>query len=128
MKYVVVLFILFSNTTFAGGLFSNSMKKTLEEYTYSKCVNNVHTVTMLKAKLTTDEVCRYGKYGCSSIQATDKILAYCSLNTLSQCFEKKAWKTIDQILNFPITKVPGAVSYGLNKEGIHKGQTCMFWD
>mgnify|MGYP006939815699 CR=1 FL=1 len=102
--------------------------KAKNEYKSSKCVVGTFAATSLRAKLTVNEVCKYGKKGCPSIKSRKKIDAYCGYETLSECFNNNAWFSIDQILDVSLRKEPGLITYGLSKKSKNVNKTCAFWD
>lgn len=113
----------FSDFTISSG------SKKPDEYKNHKCIESTALANFLKAELTPDEICRYGKSGCSSIKTgKPKMIAYCEHSTLSQCFERKAWVTIDQALGVKLTFEPGLITYGLNNKSTNAGKTCAYWD
>lgn len=129
--YRNALIILFTTVSFsiaASTLVFSKGSKAKENYKYHKCIEGVFAAHALKAPLTSDEICRYGKEGCSSIVVKDKMTAYCELTLLSECFEKKSWLAIDQILSVKLTVEPGLITYGLNKTSVNPGKTCAYWD
>lgn len=112
----------------AGTVTFSRGSKSAEEYKNHKCIQGTVLAGSLQAQLTPDELCRYGKMGCSSLEGKSKITAYCEFPNLSQCFEKKAWFSIDQHLGVKLTKAPGLVTYGLKKGSVREGKTCAYWD
>jgi hypothetical protein len=130
MKGLITLMLLmvFSISGVAGTLTFSKGSKSKKEYKSSKCIAGTFAVTSLKAKLTIDEVCRYGKKGCPSIKSKNKIYAYCGDETLSECFNNKSWLSMDQILDVSLIKEPGFITYGLNKNSKDANKTCGYWD
>jgi hypothetical protein len=130
MKGLITLMLLmvFSISGVAGTLTFSKGSKSKKEYESSKCIAGTFAVTSLKAKLTIDEVCRYGKKGCPSIKSKNKIYAYCGDETLSECFNNKSWLSMDQILDVSLIKEPGFITYGLNKNSKDANKTCGYWD
>lgn len=129
--YRNALMIFFTTVSFsiaANSLVFSKGLKAKENYKHHKCIEGVFAAHALKAPLTSDEICRYGKEGCSSIVVKDKMTAYCELTLLSECFEKKSWLAIDQILSVKLTMEPGLVTYGLKKTSVDAGKTCAYWD
>ena len=120
--------IVFSVCGLAASVTFSNGKKSKDEYAHHKCVDGVFAVRALKAKLTSAEICQYGKQGCSSISLQDKMTVYCELSTLGECFEKKSWLAIDHILGIKLAQKPGLITYGLKKGSAHEGKTCAFWD
>lgn len=129
MKYVVLMVVIIvSINSYAAGFSFSSGKKKKSEYLYSECVEGTFAVKATKANLTANEFCNYGKKGCSSIKSDKKLTGYCAYETLSECFNKKAWLSIDQILGISLSKPPGLTTYGLKAGSKHEGKTCVFWD
>jgi len=130
MSRILLMFLLtaFAVPGLAQTLTFSKGTKSKDEYKSHKCVDGVFAVRALKAELTSDEICKYGKEGCSSINVTDKMTVYCQFGKLSECFEQKSWLSIDQILGVKIKEEPGLITYGLKKGSTHEGKTCAFWD
>lgn len=124
---LIITFIAGSASVSAGSLTFSQGGKSKEEYKNHRCVDGIFAAGALKAQLTSEEVCRYGKQGCSSIEVKEKLTAYCGLPTLSECFEKKSWLAIDQILGVSLREEPGLITYGLKKGSVHERKTCAFW-
>lgn len=130
MTRILLIFLLtaFAVPSWAGSLTFSKGTKSKGEYRNHKCIDGVFAVRALKAKLTSDEICKYGKEGCSSISVTDKMAVYCEFSNLSECFEQKSWLSIDQIIGVKLKEEPGLITYGLKKGSAHEGKTCAFWD
>lgn len=83
----------------------------------------VYKAPIYKDFLTVKEVCKYG-YSCPATQK-EKILMYCEKEDLSECFEKKSWKNINEFLNVSNSvKFKGTRRQGSLINGIVKQKFC----
>ena len=101
---------------------------TKQDYKYHECVDGINAIKSQKANLSFKELCKYGEFGCPSISKKEKFKAYCYSSELSECFEKKKWATLNQILRISDEIEPGLVTYGLKKGDPNEGKTCAYWN
>jgi len=127
-KLLVVYISIMIGSVEAGSVTFNKRNKPADDYKHHKCINGSDALKALTAKLSVREICEYGKMGCSSMRTKSKLKAYCDLDLLSECFNKKRWVTIDQILGEKLEAEPGLVTYGANKSSKNYKKTCAYWD
>lgn len=132
MKTGVTFIILFflSNVAISGQETFAFGKQRLnkEDYKYHKCIENIFAAKSLKAKLTYQEICKYGKQGCPKLHKKEKSSAFCGYENLSQCFENKDWISFHQLMEIPENIKPGLVTYGMKKGSPTENKTCAYWN
>ncbi len=78
-------------------------------------------------QLTHQELCRYGD-SCEKPSFEGKQIAYCGANTLSQCFEQKAWQREQSWFELPpkaeVTRRSRNFS---SKNGVITDTTCVIY-
>lgn len=96
-RYFIVLLIFYTVRVFAS-----------EEY----CVNRM---PVYEEKLNSKEICKYSK-SCLDIPRGKKVLMYCDMPHLSECFEGKAWQGIHDYLGVPRSTAIKGTSKRYKKE------------
>ena len=129
MRILVVLFVslVFSSASVFGDQvrFVSKDKKSKEHYKYSKCVEGA---TYFRQKLSYDEVCKYGSR-CPKQDSKTKVRMYCMHKNISECFEKKAWKTENELVGLSSSIDIALLTQGLSyaKEA-SPNKTCAYYD
>lgn len=105
--------------------FGQAGQKAKEDYTHSKCIKNTTNYTEY---LTYEEICKYGT-SCPEKNQKNKFRMYCMESNLSECFEKKSWKTSNQLVGLPSDIKIGLLTQGMSfKKGAKSGQTCAYYN
>ena len=127
-RLVIVAFMIFSvsgNSIASDLAFSNSKKKSKDDYGYSKCID---VSTSYREKLTYEEICKYG-VSCPNEKSQKKVTMYCMESNLSECFVYRSWKSPNQLVGIPDSTEIGLLTQGLSfKQGAKSGKTCAYYD
>ena len=125
LTFLSLFLMAWSSTTWSDSMRGTATTLSKDQFSYSKCIDVAATY---REKLTYDELCRYGP-ACPSVKSNKKYESYCIYNNLSECFENKAWKTANQLLEIPSRTKIGLVTQGLSfKNGTRTGQTCGYYN
>lgn len=123
--FLVIAAMIPINSFGSESLFDESSRKVKSDYKYSKCIDGP---TKYVENLAYEEICKYGS-SCPEKRFEKKIKMYCRESNLSQCFEKKAWKTPNQLLGIQPNTTIALLTQGMSyKKGAKSGHTCAYYD
>ncbi|WP_153301888.1 hypothetical protein [Endozoicomonas arenosclerae] len=95
MQYLLFLTLFFSSFTFSNTSFLEKPKNVQKHKQYCLSKNPpTH-----RAKFVFEELCLYGKNGCSNTLDKESFEVLCTLNKVSDCYAQKAWQSRNQYFN-----------------------------